>query len=256
VKIIICRDAATAAASAADSVAQAVRSRPGLVLGLATGRTMEPFYDCLVTWHRDQALDFSGCHTFNVDEYAGLPADDRHSFSHYMNEHLFSKVNLRPENTHLPDGMADDPAAECERYERLIAQSHGIDLQVLGIGLNGHIGFNEPPSQRRSRTHVQLLSPATRAQNAPLFSKPDEVPRSAITMGVGTILDSRRCLVLVTGAAKADIVARALAGPISDSVPASALQLHAHCTVILDQAAASRIEKPADVAAHSSGKPD
>ena len=223
-------------------VATELRARPKLVLGLATGCTVESVYARLVRMHREEALDFSKCRTFNLDEYVGLSGGDPNSYRHYMNRHLFSKVNIDLRNTHLPDGVAADLDAECEKYERLIAQSGGIDLQLLGIGLAGHLGFNEPLSAFRSRTRVKVLSPLTRAQNAPLFSKPDEMPRRAITMGVGTILDCRRCLLLATGADKAEIVAQAVEGPMTSVISATALQWHPRCVVVLDGAAASRLK--------------
>jgi glucosamine-6-phosphate deaminase len=204
---------------------------------------MEPVYDELARKHRKEGLDFSRCRTFNLDEYVGLRANDPSSYHFYMRERLFDRVNIDPRNTHLPDGTAKDLGAECKRYERLIADAGGIDLQLLGIGLNGHLGFNEPLSALRSRTRVELLSPETRAQNAPLFPKPTPVPRQAITMGVGTILEARRCLLLATGREKAEIVARAVEGPMTARIIASALQLHPYCTVILDAAAAGSLKR-------------
>jgi glucosamine-6-phosphate deaminase len=214
-----------------------------MVLGLATGRTMEILYGKLVRMHREQGLDFSLCRTFNLDEYVGLPADSPHSYRYYMNEHLFSQVNIDLRNTHLPDGMAEDLAAECARYERRIASAGGIDLQLLGIGRTGHLGFNEPLSALRSRTRVKALSPVTLSQNEPLFGDEAEMPRRAITMGVGTILDCRRCILLATGAEKADIVAKAIEGPLTGMISATALQLHPHCTVVVDEAAGGKLKE-------------
>jgi glucosamine-6-phosphate deaminase len=212
------------------------------VLGLATGRTMESVYLKLVRMHRDERLDFSLCRTFNLDEYVGLPGHDRHSYRHYMNHHLFLQVNIDLRNTALPDGTAADLDGECARYEQLIQRIGGIDLQLLGIGRAGHLGFNEPLSALRSRTRVKALAPATLEQNAPLFEHPAMMPRRAITMGVGTILEARRCLLLATGGEKADIVARAVEGPISAMISATALQLHPRCTVVVDEAAATRLQ--------------
>jgi glucosamine-6-phosphate deaminase len=203
---------------------------------------MEQVYQMLVRMHRVEGLDFSLCRTFNLDEYVGLPANDAHSYRHYMNHHLFLHVNIDLRNTHLPNGMAADLDAECGGYERAIAKCGGIDLQLLGIGHAGHVGFNEPLSALRSRTRVKALSPATLEQNAPLFDDPSGMPRRAITMGVGTILECRRCLLLATGPEKATIIARAVEGPITSSVSATALQLHARCTVVVDEAAAARLE--------------
>ena len=242
-EVIIQSNAELAAQAAADVVARALSTKPDLVLGLATGCTMESVYDRLVQQHQEQGLDFSRCRTFNLDEYVGLRADDPCSYHHFMRHRFFDAVNIQLSNTHLPDGMADDLDAECANYERLIAAAGGIDLQLLGIGLNGHLGFNEPLSAFRSRTRVQTLSRVTRMQNAPLFSKPRQVPRRAITMGVGTILEARRCLLLATGLDKADIVARAIEGPLTAMVTATALQLHPACTIILDEEAAGNLRE-------------
>lgn len=228
---------------AASLIAAALRARPGLVLGLATGRTMEGVYAELGRMHREESLDFSRCRTFNLDEYIGLGPDDPGSYRRYMREQLFRHVNVAPANTFLPDGMARDLAAECAAYEARIQECGGIDLQLLGIGSDGHIGFNEPLSALRSRTREKALTRATREQNAAMFgSDPDAVPARAITMGVGTILDSRRCLLLAVGSEKAAILARAVEGPITSMISASALQLHARCTVIVDEAAAARLQ--------------
>jgi glucosamine-6-phosphate deaminase len=224
-------------------VASEVRANPRAVLGLATGSTMEAVYRHLVQMHRDARLDFSGVRTFNLDEYVGLDAADPHSYRHFMNEHLFKRVNIDLRNTHLPDGRAPDLAAECRHYEKLIVDSGGIDLQLLGIGKSGHIGFNEPLSALKSRTREKALTPTTIKQNAPFFGGEDKMPRRAITMGVGTILDARRCILLATGEAKADVIAQAVEGPITSMVTASALQLHPKATVIVDEAAAARLKE-------------
>lgn len=241
-EVIIRQTAEDAARLAADLVARALAAKPQLVLGLATGRTMERVYGRLVELHRQSGLDFSECDTFNLDEYIGLAPDDPHSYRHYMSAHLFSQVNVNPARTHLPDGMAVDLALECARYERLIREAGGIDLQLLGLGEAGHIGFNEPISALLSRTREKALTPTTRRQNAPLFGgRLADVPKRAITMGVGTILESKRCLLLVTGAAKASVVSKAVEGPITSMITASALQLHPRCTVIVDNAAARKL---------------
>lgn len=242
-EIIIQPDAEQAALTVADVIAQALLAEPRVVLGLATGLTMQPVYDQLVRKHHEDGLDFSRCCTFNLDEYIGLAADDPRSYHYFMRHHFFDRVNIELPHTHLPDGMASDLGAECANYEKLIAKNGGIDLQILGIGLNGHIGFNEPDSPFDSRTRVQALSRATRAQNAPQFPSPAEVPREAITMGIGTILDARQCLLLATGPEKAQIVAQAIEGPVGVAVTATALQLHPNTTIVLDEAAASRLQK-------------
>jgi glucosamine-6-phosphate deaminase len=238
-EVIIRPTAASASELVATLVAKELRTRPSLVLGLATGRTMEGVYARLTGLHRTQGLDFSKCRTFNLDEYIGLPPGDPHSYRHYMDTQLFNQVNIRRGHTHLPDGMAADLGAESVRYERLIREAGGIDLQLLGLGEAGHIGFNEPLSALRSRTREKALTPTTRRQNAALFGRRlAAVPKRAITMGVGTILESRRCLLLVTGGAKSRMLAKAVEGPITSMITASALQLHPRCTVIVDEPAA------------------
>lgn len=218
-------------------LARELRARPDLVLGLATGRTMAGVYRELIRLHREEGLDFSQCRTFNLDEYVGVPPSDPRSYRRWMQETFFSRVNVRPEHVHLPDGTAVDLEAECQRYEAQIRAAGGIDLQLLGIGWAGHIGFNEPLSSLQSRTRVKALTPTTIRQNATWCGGEDRVPRRAITMGVGTILEARRCLLLALGPDKAEVVARAVEGPVTSMVPASALQLHPRCTVIVDEAA-------------------
>jgi len=242
-EVIIRPTAERAARLTARLVARALRARPALVLGLATGRTMERVYAELVALHQAAGLNFAECTTFNLDEYLGLPADHPWSYHVYMRQLLFSRVNLDPARTHLLDGLAANAAEECTRYERLIHSAGGIDLQLLGLGSDGHIGFNEPLSALRSRTRPKALTPATLAQNAALCGgDPDRMPRRALTMGVGTILEARHCLVLVTGVAKADILARAVEGPLTAMVTASALQLHPHCQVLVDEEAATQLQ--------------
>jgi glucosamine-6-phosphate deaminase len=241
-EVIIRPTADDAAELVAAIIASELRVNPHLVLGMATGRTMESVYARLVRLHRENGLDFSLCSTFNLDEYVGLPPSDVHSYRHYMNHHLFFQVNLDLRNTHLPNGQAPDLDAECQHYEQTIRRFNGIDLQLLGLGRAGHIGFNEPLSALQSRTRVKALAPLTLTQNAPLFTDPTAMPRRAITMGVGTILESRRCLLLATGPHKAEIIARAVEGPITAMISATALQLHRRCTVVVDEAAATRLE--------------
>jgi glucosamine-6-phosphate deaminase len=223
-------------------IANALRARPNLVLGLATGRTMERLYALLAGMHRGEKLDFSLCRTFNLDEYIGLRPDDENSYRWYMNHHLFRHINIDPRNTHLPDGRAADLAAACRGYEEAIAGCGGIDLQLLGIGRAGHIGFNEPLSALQSRTRDKSLTPVTIAENSQLFKDPSRMPLRAITMGVGTILECRRLIVLVTGETKAEVLARAVEGPVTSMVSASAIQLHPNCTVVVDEEAAARLQ--------------
>jgi glucosamine-6-phosphate deaminase len=240
-EVIVQNSALAAAVLTARIVARELRGNPHLVLGLATGRTMEYVYRNLVRMHREEKLDFSLCSTFNLDEYVGLFPTDANSYRHYMDHHFFRHVNVDPRNTHLPNGMATNLEEECRGYEALIQRFGGIDLQLLGIGRAGHIGFNEPLSALRSRTRVKALTPTTLQQNAALFGSEDKVPRRAITMGVGTILESRRCLLLATGGKKAEIIASAVEGPITSMVTASALQLHPRCTVVVDEEAAASL---------------
>jgi glucosamine-6-phosphate deaminase len=240
-EVIIQPNKETAAALVARIIAHDLRANPHLVLGLATGATMERVYRQLVMMNKEQHLDFSLCSTFNLDEYVGLFPSDPNSYRHYMEEHLFRQVNIDARNTHLPNGMAKDLEAECHRYEALIQRFGGIDLQLVGIGKAGHIGFNEPLSALRSRTRVKALTPTTIKQNAPLFGGEAKMPRRALTMGVGTIIEARRCILLATGDSKAAVVAKAVEGPITSMVTASALQLHPRCTVVVDEEAAAQL---------------
>ena len=227
---------------AAAIIADRVRKHADSVLGLATGRTMERLYAKLVRKHKEENLDFSLVRTYNLDEYIGIPPEHPGSYRYYMNKHLFNEINIDLRNTHLPLGMAEDVHAECKNYERSIEFNGGIDLQVLGIGASGHIGFNEPLSALKSRTRDKSLTPSTIKQNEGLFDKPEDMPRRAITMGVGTSLESARILMLVTGSSKADILAKAVEGPVTSMVSASALQLHENVIVIVDESAAANLE--------------
>jgi glucosamine-6-phosphate deaminase len=189
--------------------------------------------------HREQRLDFSQVTTFNLDEYVGLRPDHPQSYRFFMQENLFRHINVVPGRTHVPDGQALDFEANCRRYEKMIQDADGIDLQVLGIGRDGHIAFNEPGSSLGSRTRVKSLTGETIRDNARFFGSEDKVPRLAITMGVGTILESRRCLLLATGLAKASAIRSTIEGPITAQVTASALQLHRDVIVVLDEEAGS-----------------
>lgn len=243
-EVIIRTSPEEAAKLASLLIAARLRAKPDIVLGLATGRTMERVYDRLVAKHQEEGLDFSMCHTFNLDEYIGVPPEDEHSYRFYMNHHLFSRVNIDLANTHVPDGMASDLRAGAARYEQLIREAGGIDVQLLGIGEAGHIGFNEPLSAFRSRTRDKALTPLTRQQNAEMFGgDPDKVPKRAVTMGVGTILDARELLLVATGGAKASILAKAVEGPITAMISASAIQLHPNCKVIVDEDAARELRE-------------
>ncbi len=191
--------------------------------------------------HRAEGLDFSEASSFNLDEYIGLAPDHPQSFRHFMQTELFDHLNIRPERTHVPDGLAVDVEVACAAYEAAIAAAGGIDIQVLGLGANGHIGFNEPHSDFDSRTRVQPLTERTILDNARFFASVGEVPRRAITMGIGTIMESRACLLLATGSAKAEVVARMIEGPVSEECPASILQRHTNATILLDELAAAQL---------------
>lgn len=233
----ILESAQAVAVKAADLCADLIQEKPDARLGLATGTTPQALYAELIRRHQLGHLSFSRIETFNLDEYLGIGPRHPQSFHRAMRDSLFAHVDIDPVNTHLPAGDSADPVAEAEAYEALIKARGGIDLQILGIGRNGHIGFNEPGSSLGSRTRVKTLSHATLRDNQ--LRKPDfEAPIMAITMGIATILEARALLVLATGAAKAAAVAAALEGPLAASCPASAIQLHPDATVVLDPAAA------------------
>ncbi len=240
-EIIIRPDPAATSEMAARIVARLVRDDRRAVLGLATGKTPLRLYAELARMHRDEDLDFSRVTTFNLDEYVGLPPEHPSSYHSFMTEHLFRHINIGPARVHVPDGMADDIPACCSRYERYIRESEGIDLQILGIGRQGHIGFNEPSSSLASRTRIKTLTETTRSDSVEEFGGVEHVPRHVITMGIGTIMDSGMCLLLAFGKEKATAVAQTVEGPVSAMVPASALQMHEHCTVLVDEEAASEL---------------
>lgn len=240
-EVVIKPDASSAAQSAAHLMARVVRGKPNTVLGLATGGTPQPVYRELVRLHREEGLDFSGVTTFNLDEYLGLAPDHPQSYASYMREHLFDHVTFAA--SHLPDGLAADVPGFCAQYEETIRRCGGIDLQLLGIGSDGHIGFNEPTSSLASRTRLKTLTRRTIEDNARFFSSVEEVPRHVLTMGVGTIMDAGQCLLLAVGESKSAAVAAAVEGPITHLAPASVLQLHPQTTVIIDEAAAGRLTR-------------
>jgi glucosamine-6-phosphate deaminase len=233
-----------AAREVAAEVAKLIRSRFDqrrmVVLGLATGSTPIPLYAELVRLHREEKLSFANVITFNLDEYFPMPAENPHSYHRFMRTHLFDHVDLAPENTNLPDGSVPHShwKDHCAEYERRIQNAGGIDLQILGIGRTGHIGFNEPGSSSRSRTRLVELDSLTIEDAAPTFGGEDGVPRRALTMGIGTILEARRILLIAWGAGKAAILREALEGEICDHVPASLLREHGNVTFVLDHAAA------------------
>ncbi|MEJ2336904.1 MAG: glucosamine-6-phosphate deaminase [Gemmatimonadales bacterium] len=240
-RIIIEPDAAALARRAANRVAALIRRSPGCVLGLSTGRTPLALYSELVRRHREEGLSFARVVIFGLDDYVGLPPEHGAGFTAYMSRNLFDHVDIDPANIHVLDGGADNLSDACESYEAAISEAGGIDLQILGIGRNGHIGFNEPGSSLGSRTRLKTLTRETCEANAPAFENPDELPRLVITMGVGTILEARSCLLLALGEEKALPVRDMVEGPITAQVPASALQLHPDAISILDEGAASRL---------------
>ena len=226
---------------AADLVASRIRSQPACVLGLPTGSTPLSLYRELVRMHREDGLDFSRVVSFNLDEYVGLAPDHPQSFASYMRRHLFDRVNLDPARTHLLRGDAADLGAECEAYEAAIREAGGIDLQLLGIGVTGHLAFNEPGSSLGSRTRVKTLTRETVAANA-AWTDP-ELPRLALTLGIATILEARTCLLLATGEHKAPAIRDAVEGPITAQVPATALQMHRDAVLVIDEGAASALAR-------------
>ena len=226
---------------AAEIVAKQLKKKPGSLLGLATGSSPVGMYQELAAKYRRGELDFGRVKSVNLDEYVGLSATHSQSYRYFMRKNLFSHVNIDPNNTYLPDGTAEDATAECARYDRLLDELGTVDLQVLGLGHNGHIGFNEPGEIFVKNTHVVTLQESTIAANARFFNSADEVPKFAITMGIGAIMRAKRILVLVSGEDKADIVKRAFSGDITPRVPASVLQLHPNVILVGDNAALKKL---------------
>ena len=224
---------------AANIISAQVIMKPNCTLGLATGSTPLGIYDQLTEWYKKGDLDFSTVHSVNLDEYRGLPKENDQSYYYFMHKNLFDRVNIRSENTNVPNGMEPDAEKECRRYEKLIADLGGIDLQLLGLGHNGHIGFNEPGEAFEKETHCVDLQERTIEANKRFFESADEVPRQAYTMGIKTIMQAKKILVAVSGEDKAEIVKKAFFGPVTPTVPASILQMHNDVTVVADEAALS-----------------
>lgn len=222
---------------AAMMIAGQISFKADSVLGLATGSTPIGVYASLVRMFDEGLVDFSQVSTINLDEYLGLDPANEQSYAWFMNKHLFEHINIPSNQIHIPNGKASDPEAECDRYEQVIKRLGGVDLQLLGIGLNGHIGFNEPGPNFELRTHVIQLNPSTIKQNAKYFKSADDVPKYAITLGIGTIMRASKVVLIANGEEKADILHRALFGPVTPMVPASILQLHPDLTVIADRPA-------------------
>ncbi|MBX8632055.1 MAG: glucosamine-6-phosphate deaminase [Thermoplasmata archaeon] len=241
IRVIVFDDTKSMIAEAVSYLYDVLRTDPESVIGLATGDTFIPFYSMIAETFRKARVSFKDVTTFNLDEYVGLPEDSPHSYHTYMEQNLFSKVDINRKNAHLPDGSAPDPEEAASEYEKLIREAGGIDLQFLGLGRNGHIGFNEPGTSFDSLTHVTELSEGTVLANAHLFGSPEDVPHRAITMGIRTILDARRVVLLAFGENKSVAIRDTFTRGITESVPASSLKLHRRATFLLDSAAAKFI---------------
>ena len=242
-EVIILPTADEASEVAARLVARQIREKPTSALGLATGTTPCRLYQILCGMHRSDGLDFSRATTFNLDEYVGLDPAHPASYHHFMEENLFAHVNIARERIHIPDGLAADVPAHCTAYEQAIHDAGGLDLQVLGLGSDGHLGFNEPGSSLASRTRIKTLTERTRSDNARFFTGSQEVPHHVITMGLGTIMESRMCLLMAFGKGKSSAVAQCVEGPVTASVPGSLLQFHPRAKVLLDAESASALAR-------------
>lgn len=240
-KIYKAKDYKDMSRKAANIISAQVIMKPNCVLGLATGSTPIGTYDQLVEWYNKGDLDFSEVTTVNLDEYKGLPRTNDQSYYYFMHQHLFDRVNIDPERTNVPNGMEPDAEKECGRYEELIRSLGGVDLQLLGLGHNGHIGFNEPGEAFEKETHCVDLTESTIEANKRFFASADDVPKQAYTMGIKTIMQAKKTLIVVNGENKADIVERAFFGPVTPEVPASILQLHNDVTLVGDEAALAKI---------------
>ena len=240
-KIYKAKDYKDMSRKAANIISAQVIMKPNCVLGLATGSTPIGTYDQLVEWYNKGDLDFSEVTTVNLDEYKGLPRTNDQSYYYFMHQHLFDRVNIDPERTNVPNGMEPDAEKECGRYEELIRSLGGVDLQLLGLGHNGHIGFNEPGDEFTKMTNCVDLQESTIEANKRFFASADDVPKQAYTMGIKTIMQAKKILIVVNGENKADIVERAFFGPVTPEVPASILQLHNDVTLVGDEAALAKI---------------
>lgn len=240
-KIYKAKDYKDMSRKAANIISAQVIMKPNCVLGLATGSTPIGTYDQLVEWYNKGDLDFSEVTTVNLDEYKGLPRTNDQSYYYFMHQHLFDRVNIDPERTNVPNGMEPEAEKECGRYEELIRSLGGVDLQLLGLGHNGHIGFNEPGEAFEKETHCVDLTESTIEANKRFFASADDVPKQAYTMGIKTIMQAKKILIVVNGENKADIAERAFFGPVTPEVPASILQLHNDVTLVGDEAALAKI---------------
>lgn len=242
IHLIKAKDAAEVGRLAADIFQELINAKPDCVLGLATGSTPLPLYRELIQREKDGKLSFAQVRSANLDEYKGLSGDHPQSYRYFMNENLFNHISIDPANTIVPDGLAEDAEAMCAEYERKIEAMGGVDIQLLGIGHDGHIGFNEPCDHFPVATHEVELEEITRQANKRFFNSIDEVPTAAYTMGIGTVMAARKVLLLATGKDKAEIVYKSFFGPVDPMVPASILQFHGDVTVIVDEAAGSLIK--------------
>lgn len=224
-------------------ITEKIRANPNMTLGLATGSTPLGVYRHLISDHQEYGTSYRSINSVNLDEYIGLPLGDRNSYHTFMQKNLFNHVDIDPNHTFIPNGIAPDLGSECERYEKLIRELGGIDLQILGIGQNGHIGFNEPGTPFNSRTHIVQLAENTREANSRFFASLDKVPKQAITMGIATILDSKEIFLLVSGIKKAEALARLFSQDSGEDFPASALLKHQNVTVIADKEALTVFDK-------------
>ena len=240
-EVIILPSSKEIGALAADAIEALVRSKPDAVLGLATGSSPLPIYNELARRHDAEALSFDGVSGFALDEYVGLPAGHFESYREVIRREFTNRVDVAPENVHGPDGSSEDILGACQAYEDAIAAAGGIDLQILGVGTNGHIGFNEPGSSLASRTRIKTLAEQTRQDNARFFDHIDQVPHHVVTQGLGTIMDAKHLVLVAFGENKADAVRDFVEGPVSASCPASILQFHPRATVIIDEAAAGKL---------------
>jgi glucosamine-6-phosphate deaminase len=245
IHVVVCEDAARVAREAARRIAEVITAKPSAVIGLATGSTPEETYAELARLHREQGLSFAKVSTFNLDEYWGLDGDHDQSYRYFMNDRLFRHVDIRTWNTRVLNGKAASPMLECQAFEQQILAAGGVDLWLLGIGGNGHIAFNEPGSSVDSRTRLVNLTPETIAANSDgrFFKIAAEVPRCALSAGIGTIREARRIVLLATGPKKAAAIAAAVEGEFSTACPASLLQDHPECTFVVDKAAASTLSR-------------
>lgn len=241
-KIIVVEDYKEMSRKAAEILIKKVQEKQNAVLGLATGSTPVGLYEELIKDHQTNGTSYKDIHTVNLDEYIGLPKEDKNSYYTFMCEHLFNHIGIPAEHTHIPNGETNDLLEECDRYENIIESLGQVDLQILGIGSNGHIGFNEPGSSFTGKTHIIDLKESTRQANARFFKSIDEVPKQAITMGVGTIMKSKEILLLASGTAKAEAIRGTIHGEITEELPASILQTHPNVTLIVDKDAYSLCE--------------